>query len=404
VKILDPQEVLRTSVLEFRGDGKAGGGLVLYRLLYGLGSVTALNDGYAWGIWKPLNVVTFTGIGAGAYAVGLLTYVFNRWHYHPLLRSAVLVGAMAYTLAGTSVLIDLGRWWNLWVIFYPPIYNLNSVLLEVSLCVTSYCGVLWVELTPPMLEQATKLKLKPVAWLAQLGLPWVRRVLPIVIATALLLPTMHQSSLGGLYMITPTKLHPLWYTPWISGLFLLTCLAMGFGAVVIIENLTSMNYPRQMDQRLLARMAPVPAMVVLAYLAIRLVDLGMEGKLGLISKFDFFSILFMVESALFLVPAVIMLRKKWRKNRGMLFLASMMLVFAGGMYRFDTYLVAFHPATGWTYFPSVGEMLFSACLASTGIAVYMVMAKLFPILSGVREDLKHHEKSVYARLFHSKEK
>ena len=81
----------------------AGAVLVLYRLVNGLGAVSAMNDGYAWGIWKPLNVVTFTGIGAGAYAVGLLTYVFNRWHYHGLVRSAIVVGAMAYTLGGTSV-------------------------------------------------------------------------------------------------------------------------------------------------------------------------------------------------------------------------------------------------------------------------------------------------------------
>lgn len=377
----------------------SGAVLVICRLFLGLGSVSAMNDGYAWGIWKPLNVVTFTGIGAGAYAMGLLTYVFNRWHYHPLLRSTVVVGAMAYTLGGTSVLIDLGRWWNLWVTFYPPLYNLNSVLLEVAICVMAYCGVLWIELTPPVLEHASRLKYKPVARIARRGLPIVRKVLPIVIAVALLLPTMHQSSLGGLYMITPTKLHPLWYTQWISGLFLLTCLTMGFGSVVVIENLTSMNYPRRMDHGLLSRMAPVPAMVTLAYFAIRLIDLGIHGKLGLIFTFDFYSILFLIESALFLIPVVLILRKKWRDNRGLLFVAASLMIFAGTMYRFDTYLIAYHQSTGWTYFPSLGELLFSACLAATGIAVYMVMVKLFPILSGVRENLRHHENSLLVRLF-----
>ena len=188
----------------------AGAVLVLYRLVNGLGAVSAMNDGYAWGIWKPLNVVTFTGIGAGAYAVGLLTYVFNRWHYHGLVRSAIVVGAMAYTLGGTSVLIDLGRWWNLWVTFWPPMYNLNSVLLEVAVCVMTYTGVLWIELTPPILEQASRWRYGPVRKIAQAGLPVVRKLLPFVISLALLLPTMHQSSLGGLYMITVTKLHALW--------------------------------------------------------------------------------------------------------------------------------------------------------------------------------------------------
>jgi Ni/Fe-hydrogenase subunit HybB-like protein len=362
----------------------SGAVLVLYRMFFGLGAVSAMNDGYAWGIWKPLNVVTFTGIGAGAYAVGLLAYVFNRWHYHSLVRSAIVVGAMAYTLGGTSVLIDLGRWWNLWVTFYPPIYNLNSVLLEVAVCVMAYTGVLWAELTPPILEQASRWKYEPVRRVAAWGLPWARRALPIIISVALLLPTMHQSSLGGLYMITPTKLHPLWYTPWLSGLFLMSCLTMGFGAVVIVENLTSLNFRRRMDQRLLGRMAPVPAMLVLSFIAIRLIDIAVQGKLGYIWTFDFYSKVFLVEMGLFLVPALMMLRRKVRKNRGGLFISAVLLVLAGTVYRFDTYLVAYLPTTGWVYFPSLGELLLSACLASTGIAVYLVMIKLFPILSGVR--------------------
>ena len=363
----------------------SGAALVLYRLFFGLGAVSAMNDGYAWGIWKPLNVVTFTGIGAGAYAVGMLTYVFNRWHYHPLVRSAIVVGAMAYTLGGTSVLIDLGRWWNLWVTFYPPLYNLNSVLLEVAVCVMTYTMVLWVELTPPILEQASRWKYQPVRRMARLGLPWVRRALPLVISLALLLPTMHQSSLGGLYMITPTKLHPLWYTPWLSGLFLMSCLTMGFGSVVIVENLTALNYRRRMDQRLLGRMAPVPAMLVLSFIAIRLIDIAAQGKLGYIATFDFYSCLFLAEMGLFLAPALLMLRRSVRKNRGGLFLCGVLLVLAGAAYRFDTYLIAYRPTTGWVYFPSLGELLLSACLASTGIAVYLVMIKLFPILSGVPE-------------------
>lgn len=362
----------------------AGAVLVLYRLVNGLGAVSAMNDGYAWGIWKPLNVVTFTGIGAGAYAVGLLTYVFNRWHYHGLVRSAIVVGAMAYTLGGTSVLIDLGRWWNLWVTFWPPMYNLNSVLLEVAVCVMTYTGVLWIELTPPILEQASRWRYGPVRKIAQAGLPVVRKLLPFVISLALLLPTMHQSSLGGLYMITVTKLHALWYTPWISALFLLSCITMGFGSVVIVENLTSIAYHRMLDQRLLCRMAPVPAMLALSYLVIRIADLANRGLLAQVLNLDFYSILFLAEVALFLAPVLMLLYPKWRRNRGGLFFAGFLLVLGGTLYRFDTYLVAYKPAPGWVYFPSLGELLFSMCLASTGIAAYIVLVKLFPILSGVR--------------------
>jgi Ni/Fe-hydrogenase subunit HybB-like protein len=226
--------------------------------------------------------------------------------------------------------------------------------------------------------------------IAIIGLPIMRKALPFIISLALLLPTMHQASLGGLYMVTVTKLHPLWHTPWISGLFLISCLMMGFSALVIVENLTSLIYKRQMDQKLLARMAPIPAMLTLAYLVIRIGDIAMSGRLGLVFKFDMYSILFLTEIVLFVIPAVLMLQRKWVENRGKLMFAATLLVTAGAMYRMDTFLSAYRPVSGWSYSPSWGELLFSACLLSAGIAVYVVMAKLFPLLSGVSKTEKIH--------------
>jgi Ni/Fe-hydrogenase subunit HybB-like protein len=359
--------------------------MVVVRLLLGLGAVSAQNDGYAWGIWKPLNVVTFTGIAAGAYAVGLLTYLFNRGEYHPLVRSAVMAGAMGYTLAGTSVLIDLGRWWNLWVIFWPPAWNLNSVLLEVALCVMAYTFVLWLEVGPAVLERLSRAERPAVARIARKVLPGYRRQMPFLVATALLLPSMHQSSLGGLFMIAETKVHPLWYTGMLSALFLMSCLCMGFGAVVLIENLAAMRWGKAVDQKLLARLAIVPAWLSLGWVALRLADLAWNGRLGLVLGSGFYSGFFLLELALFAVPGALLLSRSWRANRGKLFGAGLLLVFGGALYRFDTYLVAYQPKPGWHYFPYVREMLFSVCLAAIGVAVYALFVKLFPILSGVSE-------------------
>ncbi len=359
--------------------------MVTIRLFFGLGSVSAQSDGYAWGIWKPLNVVTFTGIAAGAYAVGLVTYLFNRGQYHPIVRSAVMAGAMGYTLAGTSVLIDLGRWWNLWVVFWPPMWNLNSVLLEVAICVMAYTMVLWVEVGPAVLEKLETAGSPRVAAFAKRWLPPFRRAMPFIVATAILLPTMHQSSLGGLFMVAETKTHPLWHTSWISGLFLLSCITMGFGAVVLLENVTSMMWGKKVDQPLLARLNVIPAYLSLAYVALRLGDVLMKGKGGLILSSGMYSAFFLLELALFVAPGLLQLSPAWRANRGNLFLSALLLVFGGALYRFDTYLLAYQPAPGWHYFPYVREMLFSVCLGAIGVAVYVLFAKLFPILSGVEE-------------------
>ncbi len=357
--------------------------LVVVRLFFGLGAVSAQNDGYAWGIWKPLNVVTFTGIAAGAYAVGLVTYLFNKGEYHPIVRSAVMAGAMGYTLAGASVLIDLGRWWNLWVVFWPPVWNLNSVLLEVAVCVLAYTMVLWVEVGPSVLEKLETSSSEKVAGIARRLLPPLRRAMPFVVATAILLPSMHQSSLGGIFMVAETKTHPLWHTSWLSGLFLLSCVTMGFGAVVLIENLTAIAWGKRIDQKLLARLNVVPAWLSLGYVVLRLGDLAAKGRLGLVASQGLYSFFFLLELALFLAPGLLLLSPRWRANRGKLLGAALLLLFGGALYRFDTYLLAYQPTPGWHYFPYVREMLFSACLAAIGVTVYVLFVKLFPILSGV---------------------
>lgn len=367
--------------------------IVLFRLFLGLGAVSAQSDGYAWGIWKPLNVVTFTGVAAGAYAVGLLTYAFNRGEYHPLVRSAVMAGAMGYTLGGTSVLIDLGRWWNLWVVFWPPVWNLNSVLLEVAVCVMAYTLVLWVEVSPTVIEKLEASPNPKLAGIARQVLPVLRKILPFVISLAILLPTMHQSSLGYLYGITVTKTHPFWHSYWLSALFLVSCVTMGFGAVVVLENLLAMIYGKRIDQPLLARMSRVAGWLVAAYLALRLGDLAWRfrdpevlARYREMGHQGFYGFFFLLELALFAAPMAILLRARLRANRGKLFLAGFLLLASGTLYRFDTYLTSYQPSAGWSYFPTLTEMLFSVGLASVGVAVYVLFVKLFPILSGVEDD------------------
>jgi Ni/Fe-hydrogenase subunit HybB-like protein len=257
------------------------------------------------------------------------------------------------------------------------------VLLEVALCVLAYTMVLWVEVGPTVLERLEGASSPAISAFARRWLPPVRGAMPFVIATAILLPSMHQSSLGGLFMVAETKTHPLWHTSWLSGLFLLSCVTMGFGAVVLIENLGAIAWGKKVDQRLLARLNVVPAWLSLGYVAIRLGDLAYRGRLGLVLGAGMYSFFFLLELALFLVPGLLLLSPRWRANRGKLFGSALLLVFGGALYRFDTYLLAYQPTPGWHYFPYVREMLFSACLAAIGVAVYVLFVKLFPILSGV---------------------
>ena len=226
--------------------GLLGGLLILYRFFVGLSAVTNLSDGYSWGIWKPLNVVIATGIGSGGYAMALTVYVLNRGKFHPLVRPALLVGALGYTIGGASVMVDLGRWWNiLKVPVFVWAWNGNSVLLEVAICFLTYLAVLWTELSPAVLEGLDDHRTlgKHARWVA----PKLARAMPFIIALGVLLPTMHQSSLGSLFLLS-TFLHPFWHTGLLPLLFLISTLMMGFSSVVGVDALARYLLGRRQDR------------------------------------------------------------------------------------------------------------------------------------------------------------
>ena len=180
--------------------------LILYRYVAGLGAVTNLSDGYPWGLWITYDVLVGTALGCGGYAMAILVYVFNRWEYHPVVRSAVLTSVFGYSLAGLAIFLDIGRYWNGYKLFLPWQVNFNSVLVEVALCIAAYVVVLWIELLPTILEGYPS-NAKAVATRQRL-----ERWLPVIAAVGILLPTMHQSSLGTLMVIAGYKLSPLWQT------------------------------------------------------------------------------------------------------------------------------------------------------------------------------------------------
>jgi Ni/Fe-hydrogenase subunit HybB-like protein len=356
--------------------------LMAWRFVAGLGATTAMNDGYPWGIWIAFDVVTGTALAAGGYGIALLTYVLNRGHYHALVRPAILTSGLGYTLAGFSIALDVGRFWNLWkvpVSFWQ--WNLNSALLEVALCVMAYILVLWVEVGHPVLEQWEESKSPLVRYFALFVHPLLRKALPLVIAMGVLLPTLHQSTLGTIFIVS-TKLHPLWHSPILPLLFLVSCLGMGYAGVVLESTLSSLAFRRRPEWDLLSRLSRTIAHVLLLFVALRLGDLAVRGKLGLLAQLDRNTFFFVVELVFFLVPAVVLLKKERRENKGLLFVSAMMIVLAGALYRFDVYLIAFRPGPGWSYFPAVPELLITAGLVAIEIAAYIVIVKRFPILSG----------------------
>jgi Ni/Fe-hydrogenase subunit HybB-like protein len=356
--------------------------LILWRFAVGLGPATALSDGYPLGLWIALDVVTGTALACGGYAVALVVYIFNKGKYHPLVRPAILTSALGYTIAGAAVAVDLGRPWNMWKIpTYFWSWNLNSSLLEVALCIMAYVFVLWIELSPAFLEKWSVDGPPRLQRVSQRLLPILNKALIWIIALGMLLPTMHQSSLGSLMMLAGPKLHPLWLTGWLPLLFLMTCLAMGYAIVVFESVFSSAAFARRPEMPMLINLQKIAAWGGLVFIAARLADLAYSGNLRYAGRLDLYGTMFWIENALWILPLVMMLAFP-RPTLGSIFRGAMVVAMAGALYRFDTYLVAFNPGPGWHYFPSVPEMFISIGLIALELAAYVAIVKRFPILAG----------------------
>ena len=357
--------------------------LIAWRFAVGLGAVTSLSDGYPWGLWIAFDVVSGTALACGGYAMALLVYIFNKGKYHPLVRPALLTSALGYTIAALGIVIDVGRPWLIWRI---PIsvgkWNLDSALLEVALCVMAYVAVLWIELSPAFLEKWKNSA--HTGWASFCGTMYkfMDKALIWIIALGVLLPTMHQSSLGSVIMLAGPRLHPLWHTPWLPFLFLVSCIGMGYAVVVMESALSSRVFKRRREDKMLASLSGVTSGVLFLYVGFRLVDLLIRGRGGMLFSEGYLSVMFWIENALFLAPAILLAGSKGRARIGTMFRAATMIVLGGALYRFDAYLVAFDPGPGWSYFPSVTETLITLGLVALEVLVFIWLVKRFPILSG----------------------
>jgi Ni/Fe-hydrogenase subunit HybB-like protein len=342
------------------------------RFIFGLGSVTNLSDGYPWGIWIVIDVMVGTAFGCAGYAVALLVYVLNKGQYHPLVRSAVLAGLFGYLLGGMAVMIDLGRYWQFYTLMWPGFINVNSVMLEVAWCVMAYIGVLFVEFAPTALE---RFGLKNVQ-------QKLSKVMFLVIAVGILLPTMHQSSLGTMAVVAGNQISPLWQTQLLPPLFLISALLMGYAIVPFESILASMGLRRPLETDLLAKLTKVMLVVTGFYLLLRFGDLLWRGALGLAFVGDLDSYMFWFENLLFVIPILLLAKPANRNSPRLIFLSAVSLLLAGSVYRINTYIVGYHPVAGgtWHYFPSVGEIMVTVGIFSLEVMLYLIVVKTLPVL------------------------
>ena len=344
--------------------------ILVARMFLGLGAVTNISDGYPWGIWIVYDLFVGTAFACGGYTMALLAYIFNKGEYHPLVRPALLASVFGYTLAGVSLFVDLGRWWNFWHILAPQYVQPNSVMFELAVCVSAYILVMWIEFAP--------------AFLDKIGLAVVRKklskVLFVFIALGVLLPTMHQSSMGSMLVVFGNQIHPLWQSGWLMPLlYLITASLLGFCAVIFEATLSAVGFKRHLETPVIGRVCDVLWLVVVFYLLLRVADLIWRGAIVTAFALDTQAFWFWIEMALFVVPAVMLAPKAARRHPGKLFLGAVLLMLGGMVQRVNAFLVGYMTGDGWNYFPSFTELVVTLGLISFEILAYIVISRRFPV-------------------------
>jgi Ni/Fe-hydrogenase subunit HybB-like protein len=340
------------------------------RFSRGLGASTALSDDFPWGLWIGFDVLCGVGLAAGGFAVTALVHIFGIERYRPILRPTVLTAFLGYLLVIVALLFDLGRPYRIW---HPLVMqNPHSVMFEVAWCVMLYTAVLALEFSPVVFE---KLRLQgPRRLLQAISVP--------LVVGGVLLSTLHQSSLGSLFLIVPEKLHPLWYSSMLPVFFFISALGVGFAMVVFESYLSGRAFGKQLEIRLLADLARVIVVIQVLYLVWRFEDLAARGALARVWSGEPASWSFLVEIAIgSLVPLVLFSTARLRTNARGLFAGAACVVVGFVLNRLNVAITGLELGTGVRYFPSWMEIAVTMMIVALGFAAFGAAAKHLPIFA-----------------------
>jgi octaheme c-type cytochrome (tetrathionate reductase family) len=368
---------------------------VALRLIQGLGAVTNLSNQNPWGIWIAIDVVSGVALAAGGFTTCGLVYVLQRKHFASVLRPALLTALLGYTFVVLALIVDIGRWWNIW---RPMIsWNGNSVLFEVAMCVMLYLTVLYIEFIPLVAERFRG-KVKLPGSLARLDAVTEKslaladrilgRVMGFLIVSGIVLSCLHQSSLGALMLIAPSKVHPLWYTPILPLLFLLSAIAVGLPMVVFESVASAKALGREVEADVLSGLSRLMPFLIGLYLAVKIGDLIVRGSWVHLFAHTPQAMSFWIELVFGIVtPFVMLLLKPVRRSPGCLFWASTFFILGVLLNRINVFWVSFRsPYREWTYFPAVGELAVTIGFAAALILAYRIIVSVFPVLKAERSD------------------
>ena len=346
----------------------AGVYATIVRFTAGLGQTTNLSDQFPWGIWVGFDVLCGVMLAAGGFTLTAAVHIFNLKRLQPIVRPTILTAFLGYLLVSVALMFDLGRPYRIW---HPLIMrNPHSVMFEVAYCVMLYTTVLALEFSPIVLERFHLHRAVKVIH----GL-----VIPLVIC-GVLLSTLHQSSLGSLYLIMPEKLHPFWYSPLLPVFFFISAIAVGLAMTIFESSLTSKYFGRRLELGILQELGRVLLVVLSVYAVLRFEDLLHRGVLRKLLQPGYEMTLFWLELALALiVPLGLLSVRRIRNSANGLYVSAVLVLLGFITNRLNVSITGLESSAGLRYIPKWTELSVTVAITAAGFALFGLAVKYLPI-------------------------
>lgn len=353
-----------------------------FRFTQGLGATTNLQDTVPWGLWIGFDFIG-VGLAAAGFTIAATVHIFNMHKYEPLVRPAILTAFLGYSVVVCLLIVDLGRPEH----FYHPLYmwNIHSVMFEITWCLICYSTVLLIEFAPVILE---KFNLKaPIKILRMISIP--------VVIVGVLFSTLHQSSFGSLYLIVPGKLHPLWYSSLLPVHFYISCIAAGLSMIIFESYLVARGLTKEdgfqntgLKMDILSGAAFAVLIALIASLLLKIYDFIDDGKLYLLTVPSMETYLFYLEILLgTIAPIYLLSQKKFREDKKWLYIISICVISGLILNRINVSITGLVASSGVNYFPSFDEISITLMLIVLAIFAFRLVAKNFAVF--ITEEHEH---------------
>ena len=337
------------------------------RLFHGLGSATNLSNEFPWGIWIGFDVLCGVGLAAGGFTLVAIVHIFHIERYKPVLRPAILTAFLGYGLVVVALMLDLGRPDRIW---HPLVmWNPRSVMFEVAWCVMLYNTVLALEFAPALFER--------MQWRRPLRI--VQAISAPLVIVGVILSTLHQSSLGSLYLIVPSKLHPLWYSPLLPLLFYVSAISVGLAMTIFESWHSAKAFGKQLEWPLLMSLGRLLAVVLGVFLVMRFMDLSRRHVLGAMLEARPEVYLFYLEIALMAIPVVVLFSGAVADRPRLLYFCAVSAILGFITHRLNVSVTGIQAMTGASYVPRWTEIAITLGLIAAGFAIFRAAAKYLPV-------------------------